>query len=288
MRVWEELKRGAEYLSQAGIEHYQLESEILLSHVLQMPREKLYIHDELEIKCEDYARWASVLNERKRKKPIAYILGKKEFMSMDFLVDENVLIPRPETELIVEKVLSITNGKKDYQWQIVDLGTGSGNLAVSLAYYLLNGKIWATDVSEKALGIAKINAERNNVGNRIEFLCGSWFVPLESSGLGGKMDFVLSNPPYLTREEMCTLPKDVEYEPELALDGGNDGLKFYGGIINDSLRFLKKGGALFLEIGARQKNGVVDLINKSGGFYDTKITKDYSGFDRIIVARANG
>lgn len=288
MMVSEELKRGAEYLLEAGIEHYRLESEILLSHVLQVPREKLYVHDKLEIKGGDYERWASVLDERKQKKPIAYILGKKEFMSMDFLVDENVLIPRPETELIVEKVLSIANGKKDYEWQIIDLGTGSGNLAISLAHYLPRSKIWATDISEKALEVARTNAEKNGSGNRVNFLHGDWFTAIKGWHLEREVDFVVSNPPYLTYAEMRSLPPDVRYEPEIALDGGEDGLKFYEKIISDSLLFLKKGGTLFLEIGARQKNEIVDLMNKSGRFCNTKITKDYSGFDRIIAARANG
>lgn len=288
MMVSEELKRGAEYLLEAGIEHYRLESEILLSHVLQMPREKLYVHDKLEIKGGDYARWTSVLNERKRKKPIAYILGRKEFMSMDFWVDDRVLIPRPETELIIERVLSVADGKEDYEWQIVDLGTGSGNLAISLAYYLPESKIWATDISEKALEVARTNAERNGSGNRVNFLRGDWFAATEGWHLEREVDFVVSNPPYLTYVEMRSLPPDVRYEPEIALDGGEDGLKFYEKIIGDSLRFLKKGGTLFLEIGVRQKDEVVDLINKSGGFCNTKITKDYSGFDRVIEARANG
>ncbi|MFH1287952.1 MAG: peptide chain release factor N(5)-glutamine methyltransferase [bacterium] len=285
MKVKEELKKGAEYLLQAGVEHYQLESEILLAHTLQIPREGLYIHDELEIKHESYTRWISVLNERKKKKPIAYILGRKEFMSMDFLVDEKVLIPRPETEFIVEKVIELTTAKRNFPWRIVDLGTGSGNMTVSLLNYLTESLVFAIDISNDALMIAKSNAKRYKVENRAIFFQGNWFSPLEGKHLEKKMDFIISNPPYLTQAEMNSLPPDVEYEPKIALDGGNDGLKFYEGIINNSLRFLKEEGVLFLETGIRQKDRVLGLIKESKGYFDAEVIKDYSGFDRIVVAQ---
>ncbi|MDD5773654.1 MAG: peptide chain release factor N(5)-glutamine methyltransferase [bacterium] len=281
----EELKKGSEYLLRAGIKQYRLEAEILLSHILKISRQKLYIQNEMEIMDRDYAGWMSLLAERKTLKPIAYILGRKEFMSMDFLVDENVLIPRPETEFIIEKILEIIKDKKIFPWWIVDLGTGSGNITVSLLNSLTESLVFAIDISDNALTVAKKNAEKYKVENRAVFFQGDWFAPLEEKHLEEKMDFIVSNPPYLTKGEMNSLPPDVEYEPKIALDGGDEGMNFYEGIINNSLRFLKKGGYLFLEIGIRQKKNIIDIIKRSEGYSDVEVIKDYAGYDRIIFTK---
>ncbi|MEW6086748.1 MAG: peptide chain release factor N(5)-glutamine methyltransferase [bacterium] len=280
----EELKKGAEYLLHAGIKHYQLESEILLSHILEVSREKLHIRDEADILDEKYAKWMSVLAERKKLRPIAYLLGKKEFMSMDFFVDENVLIPRPETEFLVEKVQELARDKRNFPWWIIDLGAGSGNIAVSLLKHLNEGLVFATDISGDALKVAKKNAEKHNVENRIVFFEGCWFLPFEGKNLEGKMDFIVSNPPYLTRVEMDSITPDVGYEPKKALYGGEDGLRFYPGIINGALKFLKPGGYLILEIGVEHKEKILNLID-NGGYDKPEVIKDYSGFDRVIAVR---
>jgi release factor glutamine methyltransferase len=185
----------------------------------------------------------------------------------------------------VEKILEIIKDKKNFPWWIVDLGTGSGNITVSLLNYLTESLVFAVDISDNALTVAKKNAEKYKAENRAVFFQGDWFLPLEGKRLEGKMDFIVSNPPYLTESEMNSLPPDVEYEPKIALDGGDEGMKFYKGIINNSLRFLKKDGYLFLEIGIRQKESILDLIKRSEGYSDIEVLKDYAGFDRIVIAK---
>ena len=281
----EEIKKGSEFLFRAGIKQYRLEAEILLSHILRVSRQKLYIQNEMEIMDAEYTGWMTILSERKKLKPIAYILGRKEFMSMDFFVDENVLIPRPETEFIVEKILKIVKDRKKFPWWIIDLGVGSGNITVSLLNYLPESLVFSTDICGNALTVAKKNAGKYKVENRAVFFQGDWFSPLEGKHLEAKLDFIVSNPPYLTESDMASLPPDVEYEPKIALSGGDKGMEYYDGIINNSLRFLKKEGYLFLEIGIRQKENILDLIKKSKGYSDIEIIKDYAGFDRIVVAK---
>ena len=205
----------------------------------------------------------------------------QEFMRMNFFVNEDVLIPRPDTESLVEEVISIAkriNAKK-----ILDLCTGSGVIAISLAKYIKNSEITAVDISKKALNIAKKNAINNNVQNQITFVESNLFEKIKKE----KYDVIVSNPPYIRRNVIKTLDKEVQREPKIALDGGYDGLDFYRKIINKSDEYLKFKGYLCLEIGYDQKIDVIELIENEEKYVETYCKKDLYGNDRVIITRLN-
>lgn len=225
--------------------------------------------------------------------PIQYILGKTEFCGLDFFVDENVLIPRPETELVVDAAIGIIekqeNDKKTY---ILDLGTGSGNIAISLASRLLaseraegltkivdNCKISASDISEKAIGMAIKNADRHKVADRIDFIKSDLF-----NNINSRFDIILSNPPYIAEYEFADLQKEVLKEPMIALSGGKDGLDFYRDIINRSRSYLNTDGVLIFEIGFGQLDGIMEIFRRCN-FNVRNVVKDFNGIDRVVVAR---
>ena len=200
-------------------------------------------------------------------------------MALPFFVDENVLIPRPDTENLVETVLGLIDKEKDVH--ILDMCTGSGCIAVSLAYYLPNSKITAVDISDSALKVAKHNARLNNVDGQIFFIKSNLFERLPKT-LKEKIDIIVSNPPYIPTKDMEDLMREVrDYEPNQALDGGEDGLRFYHPIINDCMEYLRPGGVLAFEIGYNQAEPVENLL-KDYGFSNIEIKKDLAGFDRVI------
>ena len=245
--------------------------------------------------------------------PIQYIIGRTEFCGLDFVVNEDVLIPRPETELLVEIALDIVKRVrlKAQGSRVLDLCTGSGNIAIALmvrrglsfnkglAHHhpehgccltaghaealtknIYECKMVASDISESALEVAKVNAERNGVSANIEFIKSDLFDELD-----GGFDVIVTNPPYIARFEFETLQKEVLAEPRIALDGGEDGLDFYRRIIDGSARYLKRGGYLAMEIGFGQKNEIIDIIEKTGIFKTVEVKKDFNDIDRVIVAR---
>ena len=208
-----------------------------------------------------------------------HITHQQEFMKLMFYVDENVLIPRPDTEILVEEVIKLAksiNAKK-----ILDLCTGSGAIAVSLAKYIEGSQITATDISRKALSIAKLNATNNDVEDRITFVSSDLFQNISEE----KYDIIVSNPPYIKRKVIKTLDEEVKREPIIALDGGNDGLDFYKKIIGNAYQYLKYKGYLCLEIGYDQKDEVIDLINKEEKYIDTYSKKDLFDNDRIVITK---
>ena len=210
-------------------------------------------------------------------KPIQYITNEQEFMKLKFYVDENVLIPQPDTEIIVEKVI---DEFKDKELKILDLCTGSGTIAISLAKYIERCNILATDISSKAIQIAKLNAEKNQVHKKIEFVLSDMFEEIRKD----KFDIIVSNPPYIKTEVIKTLDKQVQNEPKLALDGGINGLKFYEIISKNAYKFLNNNGKIYLEIGYDQKNDVIDLLKKTQKYKDIICIKDLELNDRLIVA----
>ena len=210
-------------------------------------------------------------------KPIQYITNEQEFMKLKFYVDENVLIPQPDTEIIVEKVI---DEFKDKELKILDLCTGSGTIAISLAKYIERCNILATDISSKAIQIAKLNAEKNQVNKKIEFVLSDMFEEIRKD----KFDIIVSNPPYIKTEVIKTLDKQVQNEPKLALDGGINGLKFYEIISKNAYKFLNNNGKIYLEIGYDQKNDVIDLLKKTQKYKDIICIKDLELNDRLIVA----
>jgi release factor glutamine methyltransferase len=209
--------------------------------------------------------------------PIQYLTGKAEFCGIDFAVDERVLIPRPETELLVEKVieLAMTCGR---DMRILDLCTGSGNIAITLTKALTNCRIVASDISEDALAVARCNAEKNGASDRIEFVKSDLFKDVK-----GSFDIIASNPPYIAGPEFDSLQKEVLREPRIALDGGADGLCFYRNILRTSALYLKPAGHIVFEIGYGQLIGILQIIEQLGQFKMTEVIKDWRGIDRVVV-----
>lgn len=214
--------------------------------------------------------------------PVQYVMGRTKFCGLEMLVDENVLIPRPETEVLVETALEIINERRtaNDEWRVLDLCTGSGNIAIALTKNAPDCTIVASDISRDALNVAKRNAVLNGVEDRIEFLNSDLF-----NNITGKFDIIVSNPPYIARWEFAGLQKEVLKEPRIALDGGEDGLDFYRNITACCIANLNKNGFLIFEIGFGQKKEIVDIINKTGLFKVIEIRKDQNGIDRVIVAR---
>jgi len=231
---------------------------------------------------------ASALKRRIKGEPIQYILGKADFMGLEFKVTPDVLIPRQETEILVEtavKQVTKSQGHKVTSVRILDVGTGSGCIAVSLAKLLRDVEITATDISSKAIEIAEYNAGINNVSEKIKFIN----IDLSSSlGVYGcaRYDIIVSNPPYIPFGEINTLQAEIQYEPRIALDGGSDGLDFYRRIIiGAAAGLLKKSGSLIMEMGFGQKEEIENIFRESGKYEIIEITKDYSGIDRVIAAQ---
>ena len=253
------------------------EAEILLENVLGMKRFGLLMSYEERIKESSFKTFKGLLRKRIENMPLSYIIGETEFMSLPFTVNQDVLIPRPETEVLVEKVLSALEEKS----RVVDLGTGCGNIAVSLAKYL-SCSVTAIDISGKALKIADINAGKNGVRQNVNFFCGNMFTPINSTN--EKFDLVISNPPYVRSGEIPYLSKEVcNYEPSMALDGGKDGLMFYRIIGMNAASFLKPTGFAAVEVGYGQAKDVCGIFRRH--FHSIEIIKDYSGIDRILIAR---
>lgn len=273
---------SAEHLEQKGFENARLNAERLLGHVLNLNRVELYLHFERPIAEEELAQFKVLLQRRLKHEPLQYLLQQTEFMSLPFKVGPAVLIPRPETELLVEQVL--TECKTRFpalpEISILDIGTGSGNIAISLAKNLPAAKVTALDVSAEALMLARENAELNAVGEQIRFVNGD----VRSVNLEQQFRVIVSNPPYITQKEMLELPPEVRYyEPKTALAGGVDGLDFYRLIIQRMAQKLMPHGFMAFEIGYQQAAGVKQIFHKSQ-FTDVKVFQDLNAHDRIIIA----
>ena len=239
---------------------------------------RMYLDKELSEDQEKY--FLEMMKDRLNQRPIAYILGNREFMGLDFFVKEGVLIPRPDTETLVEEIINICNNKTGLN--ILDIGTGSGAITVSLAKYLDKSHIVSVDISDIALEIASKNAVSNKVDERIDFIKSDVFSNVSREN---KFDIIVSNPPYIKRNVIDTLDEEVKKEPYIALDGGEDGLYFYKKIIKESYQYLKYGGYLCLEIGFDQKIDVIELIENEEKFENTYSKKDLYDNDRVIVTR---
>ena len=250
------------------------EAELLFSQLLSCDRASLYLNRELHLGKDEFLKASSVLKRRMSGEPLQYILGKTEFMGLEFIVDKNVFIPRPETEILVEIAAEYVTSKN-----ILDLGTGSGCIAVSLAKLLPRARITATDISDKALRVAMKNADLNAV--KVNFLQCDLFSGMRAHSY----ELIVSNPPYISRQEIADLQPEIRYEPEIALDGGSDGLDFYRRIVEDSTLYLKTEGYLIMEMGFGQKEGIRDIFQKNKNLEIMGIIQDYNNIDRIIIAR---
>ncbi|KYO65409.1 peptide chain release factor N(5)-glutamine methyltransferase [Thermovenabulum gondwanense] len=284
MRLRDALKRGRELLMEKKIGSAFLDAEVILAHVISKNREFIFSHPEYELSEDELNNFFKKISLRERHYPVAYITNSKEFFSLDFFVKEGVLIPRPETELLVEEAINILRDKygKDSLVKIADLCTGSGAIAISIAYNLKNVFCYASDITELSLEVARENAKRHNVEDRIVFLKGDLWEPFFENNIFD-LDIVVSNPPYIPEKELNYLPLDVKYEPGIALNGGPDGLYFYRKIIEGSRRFLKPGGFIILEIGEKQAYEVMKIF-KSKGMENLRVKKDFAGLDRVIIA----
>ena len=244
-------------------------------------RAQLYTGD-YEADEENIKLFHEALDSYARGIPVQYITGEAEFMGFDFDVNPSVLIPRPETEILVERVLTLMEREGISEPSILDLGTGSGAIAVSLTKLSPSCKIIASDVSEEALEVGRENAAANGVGDRIEFVLSDLFERIPGKK---KFDLVISNPPYIPSEDYDSLPPEVRSEPRIALDGGLKGLDFYKRIIPGAAKRLGRGGFLILEIGFGQARAIKDLLESDGSYCDIEILKDYNDIDRIVFAK---
>ena len=257
----------------------RLDVEILLQKSLG-DVDRLYILLNLDkVLSEDEEKtFIKYINERLENRPIAYIVGNREFMGLDFYVKEGVLIPRPDTEILVEEVIELAKNKGDIN--ILDIGTGSGAITVSLAKYLPNAKITSVDIEDIPLEVGRINAKSNEVEDRIEFVKSNLFENIDKDM---KFDIIVSNPPYIKREVVETLDKQVkDYEPYTALEGGEDGLDFYREITKQSKSYLKEKGILAYEVGHDQSEDVSKLMI-NGGYTNIYTKKDLQGFERVVI-----
>lgn len=279
MTISELIKKGMIELKNGNIEEPKLKARLLMQYVLNKSRQYVIVNDREELDNIKEKQYLEEIKILKKGVPIEHITHQKEFMKLSFFVDKNVLIPRQDTEILVEEVINIA--QKNNAKKILDLCTGSGAIAVSLAKYLPQAEITAIDISNEALKIAKKNAISNNVENQITFISSDMFTNLNEE----KFDIIVSNPPYIKTNVIKNLDIQVQNEPYIALDGGKDGLDFYKKIINESYQYLKYNGYLCLEIGFDQKIDVIELIENTERFTGTYSKKDLFDNDRIIVTR---
>lgn len=256
----------------------RLDVETLLQKVLDVDRLYILLNLERTLSEDEERLFNKFINERLNNRPIAYIVENREFMGLDFYVKEGVLIPRPDTEVLVEEVIEL--GKDKGPINILDIGTGSGAITVSLAKYLENAEITSVDISDIALEIGKINAVNNNVDNKINFVKSDLFTNIDKNM---KFDIIVSNPPYIKREVIETLDKQVkDFEPYNALEGGVDGLDFYRAITSQAKDYLKEGGILAYEVGHDQSEDVSKLMEKDG-YTNIYTRKDLQQIDRVVI-----
>ena len=272
-KIGDALKKGIALLNENSIENPGLDARIFLCDILGCNTVFLTVHRDDELSPEEAEKFFSYINRRKGNEPVGYIIGKKEFMSMEFTVKPGILIPRPDTEILVER--TIEEFKEKPNPVIIDMCTGSGAIGVSLAKYLIGSKITALDISHEALSVARKNALDNGV--EVSFLRHDVLLPFK----GVMADAVVSNPPYIPSEEVLYLDSDVmDYEPHLALDGGEDGLVFYRAIVENIHSCLRKDGLLAFEVGMGQAKDVAEMMEPF--FYDISVDKDLAGIERVV------
>jgi len=271
-----------------GTQTAELDARVILAHVAGCDTEELHLRGEEMLAADQIAKCLMMVNRRAMHEPVQYITNHAEFMSLPFFVDANVLIPRPDTEILVEAV----NAEfKTVAATGLDLCTGSGCIAISIAHYCPKVKLTAIDNSTAALAVARKNAVANGIAERIELVQSDMFTAFkqdntecETDALGAPFDFIACNPPYITAAEMKTLAPNVRnFEPKTALEGGADGLDFYRIIAREAKQYLKPGAPLFLEIGCEQAESVKQLLTEAG-FGSMTVLKDLAGLDRVVTA----
>ncbi|MBC8297233.1 MAG: peptide chain release factor N(5)-glutamine methyltransferase [Pelagibacterales bacterium] len=277
MNIENILNEGIDILQKNKIANPQLDSEILLSNSIKRDKKHIILNPKEVLNSEQLGKFKSLIERRKKGEPIAYLINKKEFWKDEFFVNKDVLIPRPDSELIIEQVLKIYS--KDVQLQVLDIGTGSGCILLSILKERSNFYGTGIDISKKSINVSKFNAKQLNLTNRVKFFHSS-----VDNFNNGKYDIIVSNPPYIEQLSLKYLEKDVvNFEPKLALSGGFDGFSKIRKVINKASILIKKNGKFILEIGFNQKNKVIKIL-KEEGFYVNKAIKDYGNNDRCVIS----
>ena len=279
MTIKQTLAKGTIMLKSSNIESPKLKARLLLQYILKKPRQYLIVYDNQEV--DKKAQWEYFVNIEKLTKgmPLQHITHTQEFMKMDFYVDENVLIPRPDTEILVEETIKIAQTME--RPKILDLCTGSGAIAISLKKYIPSAQVYAVDISKKALEIAKKNAHRLEA--EVKFIESNLFEKIKNE----KFDIIVSNPPYIKKSDINYLSQEVQKEPQIALDGGYDGLDFYRKISYQAIDYLKFGSYLCFEIGYDQKEEVLEILKGIEHYTKTYCKKDLCGNDRVVITQVN-
>ncbi len=281
MKVLEGMHWGEARLLEKGIENARFDADLLLAGVMAVPRDRLYLDWDRILSEQEEADYRGRVLRRAEHEPLQYILKCQEFMGLSFFIDERVLIPRADSELLVEKWLELI-GLEERQEQerlikVVDLCTGSGALAISMAHYYPKAEVVGTDLSQDALDVARENAERLSVS--VQWRQGDFVKPIE----GERWDYIVTNPPYVSAEEYSQCAPEIFREPSLAFLGGQDGLDFYRRLAEETRSLLYPQGKILMEIGWKQADEVCEIFRGKG--YETQVFKDLTGHDRVIIAR---
>lgn len=285
MKIIELLNIAKLKMIENNIKDANIQAKTLMKYILNQKENYIIANMYEDVETEMQNDFLNAVDKVISGMPIQYITNKQEFMKLDFYVDENVLIPQPDTEIIVENVINYCTLNKNRETiEILDICTGSGAIGISLAKYINNSKIYATDISNKALQIAKLNAEKNLVHKKMEFILSNMFENLANK----YFDIIVSNPPYIKTEEIKSLDKDVQNEPVLALDGGKDGLLFYKIIAENAFKYLNKNGRLYIEIGYNQKEDVTNILKQTEQYTNIDCVQDLAKNDRVIYCNKKG
>ncbi len=277
------LRRATDHFQDQGIDSPRAAAEILLAHALDCRRIDLYLRFDQPVEAAERDRFRDLVRRRLHREPVAYITGVREFWSLPLAVNPSVLIPRPETECLVEAALEALPQAAPPPKRVLDLGTGSGAVVLALAKERPGHRFLATDRSPAALATARFNARRLSLEDRLEFLASDWFTPLRPSH---NWDLIVSNPPYISTATLAELAPEVAvFEPRQALDGGSEGLDCLSRLIAGAPGYLAPGGVLILEIGADQRRPVADLARKTAAYSSVDFRTDYAGRDRVTILR---
>lgn len=277
------LSAAEEHLDKRDVASARLEAELLLAHSLRLSRIDLYVQFDRPLDEVERGAFKDLIRQRLTGKPLQYITGRQAFRRLTLRVEPGVFIPRPETELLVEKVIDAL-AKTPGSVAIAELGFGSGAISLSLAQELLDARVWAVDISTKAVAVARANAAAHNLEDKVEFVHGDLFEALPSAPAVG-FDAIIANPPYIPTAEISGLQAEVkDFEPDAALDGGPDGLDFYARITKEAPSYLKDGGLVAFEVGLGQAGPVAGLLTRAG-FSGVTVYNDYNNIERIVMAK---
>jgi release factor glutamine methyltransferase len=285
LQIKEIISVAENVLRESGDSDYKTDAEMLLCHAIKYDSQRIFMNWAKEVDDDHAEVFFAMVQKRAEGTPTQYLTNEQVFKGLSFYVDENVLIPRPETELLVDEAVAYLKDNRSAK-NVLDLGTGSGIVAISLAKKSASLKITASDVSEKALAVAERNASRLGVKSQIKFVNSDVFGGFKTGFAGPKWDVIVSNPPYIKSHILPNLQREIyEHEPMTALDGGEDGLNLYRRLISDAPSFLRKTGAVFFEIGYDQAHEVTALFRENGSYVRIAVTPDIAGHDRVISAR---